>query len=558
MSALKGFTPGVTPQSEPMPGKNQVKNEAGGYVFEVDKWTRLHRFLVLGTDGGSYYVGENELTRENALCVLDCIKEDGPRAVSIIVEISDGGRAPKNDQAIFALALATVEGDDKTRAAAYAAVPKVCRIGTHLFQLVEFREQFGAGWGSGFQKAIGAWYTDKEPDQLAYQAVKYQQRNGWSHRDLLRLSKPKGDDASAETNAVLRWIVGKSGWEDGVRPQIIDAFEEGKEENITEGKVLSLITQFGLPREGVMTKWMKSPKVWDALLRAGNGMPITALIRNLANMTRNGLLQPGSDATRFVVSRLSNQEIVHKGRVHPVTMLNALKVYAYGHSIDGRGAPWSPVPEILDALDEGFYLAFDNVEPTGKKHLLAVDISGSMGQACSGAKMITCREAAAVMAMVTLKAGDPCEVVGFSSDGYYGYVGGAGRGHMADHQVFPGLTPLALSKRQRLDDVVSKLNEYPYGGTDASLPIMYAAQAQKAVDIFVCYTDNETWAGQIHPTEALRRYRKESGIESKLACVSLVSNRVSIADPADPGTLDLVGFDTAAPAILEGFARGEF
>ena len=36
----------VTPQSEPIPGSNQVPNSAGGHSFQVDIWTRLNRFLI--------------------------------------------------------------------------------------------------------------------------------------------------------------------------------------------------------------------------------------------------------------------------------------------------------------------------------------------------------------------------------------------------------------------------------------------------------------------------------------------------------------------------------
>ena len=32
-------------------------------------------------------------------------------------------------------------------------------------------------------------------DDVAYQAVKYRQREGWSHRDLMRLAHPATDDA---------------------------------------------------------------------------------------------------------------------------------------------------------------------------------------------------------------------------------------------------------------------------------------------------------------------------------------------------------------------------
>jgi 60 kDa SS-A/Ro ribonucleoprotein len=39
--------------------------------------------------------------------------------------------------------------------------------------------------------------------------------------------------------------------------------------------------------------------------------------------------------------------------------------------------------------------------------------------------------------------------------------------------------------------------------------------------------------------------------------IGMVSNGFSIADPEDPGMLDVVGFDTATPGVVAGFARGE-
>ena len=70
------------------------------------------------------------------------------------------------------------------------------------------------------------------------------------------------------------------------------------------------------------------------------------------------------------------------------------------------------------------------------------------------------------------------------------------------------------------------------------------------------YTDSETWAGGVHPAQALRRYRETSGIDARLVVVGMVSNGFSIADPADAGMLDVVGFDTATPQLISDFARG--
>ena len=71
---------------------------------------------------------------------------------------------------------------------------------------------------------------------------------------------------------------------------------------------------------------------------------------------------------------------------------------------------------------------------------------------------------------------------------------------------------------------------------------------------FVIYTDNETWAGQIHPVQALQTYRERTGA-AKLVVVGMASNGFSIADPDDADMLDVVGFDTAAPGLIADFVR---
>src|SRR3712207_3625333 len=144
MSYLKQHNPRRVPQCAPLPG--QVPNSNAGYSWPVDEWTRLRRFLILGSEGGSYYANEWKLTRENAEAVERCIAADGARAVAEIVAVSHEGRAPKNDPALYALAMAAGLGDEATRKAALEALPQVARTSTHLFQFAQFVGGF-RGWG---------------------------------------------------------------------------------------------------------------------------------------------------------------------------------------------------------------------------------------------------------------------------------------------------------------------------------------------------------------------------------------------------------------------------
>src|SRR5215510_2692813 len=189
MSYLKRLSKGRVPQSAPIRGSGQVPDSAGGFAWAVDDWTRLRRFLILGSEGGSFYTSEWNLTRENAQAVERCVAADGARAVAEIARVSEEGRAPKNDVAVFALALAAGLGDEPTRRAALDALPRVCRTGTHLFQFATFVEGF-RGWGRSLRRGVGRWYAAQPADAIAYQAVKYRRRDGVTHRDLLRLAHP--------------------------------------------------------------------------------------------------------------------------------------------------------------------------------------------------------------------------------------------------------------------------------------------------------------------------------------------------------------------------------
>ena len=129
----------AVPQTEPLPG--QVPNNAGGHWYAVDDWAKLDRFLVLGSEGGTYYVSERKLTLDNAEAVLRCLDADGPRAVRRVVEISQAGRAPKNEPALFVLAMAAASSE-ATRKAALAALPLVARTGTHILTFAPYVEGF--------------------------------------------------------------------------------------------------------------------------------------------------------------------------------------------------------------------------------------------------------------------------------------------------------------------------------------------------------------------------------------------------------------------------------
>jgi 60 kDa SS-A/Ro ribonucleoprotein len=514
---------------------DQVFNNAGGAVFKLDKWNILERFLILGSEGGTYYAGEKKLTVANAKNVEACIKESGFDTVDVIVDISETGRAPSNTPALLALAICATTGDTETRGYALAMLPRVARTGTHLFEFTEFVNSI-RGWGRLLREGIANWYQRLNADKLAYQIVKYRQRGGWSHRDLLRLSHPNAGDDALRNNVYKYIVKGAEGMTYGDHiPSLIVAFEQAKTADTKT--LVKLIKDHNMPWEAIPTEKLNELRVWEALL--DNDMPLMAMTRNLGKMTSIGLLTPGSEATVTAVNALTNGEALQKARVHPFKLLVALNQYSQGRGLKGS-LSWTPVQQVKNALNEAFYASFGYVEASGKRNLFALDVSGSMHGAYIQNTTISAAQGALAMAMVSMRseAAGSWKLMGFGSPN------------------FQEIT--SITAKTKLDDAVTKIRAMNFGATDCSLPMVYALKNGLKFDTFTVYTDNETWAGRVQPFQALSQYREKTGIPARLIVVGMTATPFTIADPKDPGMLDVVGFDTAAPDVISQFSAGKF
>lgn len=549
----------ATPQSQPIPGLENVmvKNNAGGYVFQTPDFKRLNRFLVLGTEGGSYHVGEKELTLQNIDVLNRCLAQDGEAVVDMIVDISTNGRSFKQDPLLFALATAASVGGDKptadqikVRQRALAALPRVARIPTMLFHFMDFVQK-QRGYGRGLRRSVAAWYTDMPVEKLAQHAWKYKARDGWSHKDVLSLVHAKADElvrqdifqylARPENSALSKGLTGLNAIQRESRAltQIAAAEEllhlDPKEKGAVS-KAVSLIIDHRLEREAVPTALLNEGRVWEALLP---NMGLTAIMRNLNKMTIVGLLAPLSDASKSVIAKITSAEALKGARIHPMQALISAKQYGAGRGQDhGNGRTpltWTPNQRIVDALDEAFYLAFGAITPSNKNILVGVDTSGSMrGWSVMGINNFSAIEAAAAMALVTLATEPNSHVMAFDTRA---------------HEV-PGFTP-----RLRLKEATEVMRRFGGGGTDTSLPFKYAVDKKMRLDAIATYTDNETWAGYKHPAERLAEYERKFGPVAAIN-VAFVANHASQLDPRGHNLLEVTGMDSSVPALISEFVSG--
>ena len=570
---------------------DQVKNNAGGYAFQIGDEERLWRFLTLGTDSNSYYQKASELTVANAEVVMRMAANRPHELIDAIVRVSTEGRAPKNKQAVFALAIAcapTINTDLEARQRARSVLPQVARTFTHLAEFNKYVEQF-QGRGRGINTAIAKWYRDKPVDKLAYQVTKYRAREGWATRDPMRLVKHKlgrSAEVSSDRDRLYAWaarrVVPEGGFTDeslAIVQDFIELQELGHAEKIDKRAVVDIIDRgHGVTWEHLPDAATLIPEVWDALL--DQGMPVTALYRNLPKMTN---VYGGTGLwVQKVVAGLSDAAALKRGRVHPVNLLVAQRTYAHGRSIRGDNT-WTPIGDITNALDQAFYLAYDAVEPINGRLLLALDISASMNTPLldydSRGRVyrmpITAREVTGALALVlkARQAAGSVEVVGFSSSG--GGYGGARRfmGYAQNWQglMVPQYTYVPSSRpaddglitldnevdsRRRLDDVLKSIAGLPHGGTDCALPFTWATKHNKDFDAVVVLTDNESWAGPIHAFQAAQQYRSKVQHDVKFIAAAMTATNYSVVDPKDSSGLNISGFDSAVPTLISDFCAG--
>lgn len=570
---------------EPDKASKLVKNDAGGASFEVTPEDRLKRFLILGARDGQGMVVKN-FAPHHAVVVQQCMKALGPKTVDVIKAFSTTARTPKPEICIFALMVCAKQGDDETRKRAYAAFGDVCRTGAHVLTAARYvgvlakprQAPDGAylmdahdaplpnnGWGSGTRKAFARWFTERDPDNLAFQLAKYQNRDGWRQADVILKSHPK--PPTEDHARVLRWARG--GDVEGELPPVLEgralAFKAKSAKDLCK-----IIEEYKLPRECLPTEFLKDKLVWEHLLL---GMPPHALLRNLSTLSRVGSLVEGSPVEAFVCDRIREGARMAKARVHPLDVLKAVMAYEAGHNVKLRkglpkrryrlagdyekGLTWPVSKAVVKALQSAFFNAFAYTEKTDRHYMLAYDVSGSMSQGktpgLGGVLNLTPLIAEAALGLVFANVEDNVRHVAFSAAGYSEWDSPNGAGQYGR----TGITSFELDPGWSIAQTIKKFKGFPMGSTDCALPILYATEHDISVDVFVVFTDNDTWAGDINAHEALRIYREKTGIPAKLAVVGMTSTNFTIADPNDRGSLDLVGFDSALPLLLTEFAKGE-
>ncbi|WAQ97839.1 RO60-like protein [Mya arenaria] len=486
----------------------------------------------------------------------------GVEVVDKIRDISVNRRNVKQNALLYAYAICARSNNKDVKKRAYQYLSDICRIPTHLFMFIKFCEQesntgempaTGTGWGRAHKRAISRWYLNfaNNPQLLARYVTKFKSREGWTHRDVLRLAH--AHTREPVMGFILRYIVkgqkkaremymceAARQTQELAAQQALDAVGtllggiEHSMQTTDAQELCELIDTHKLTWEQCPSQLLKDKGVWRKLIPH---MPIEALVRNLGRMTQIELFEgeEGRETLAEVVRKIKaiNQDPViveeeeeeevmetdqgapqvsstlnKRNFLHPFKILLALETYRNCNTEHKKGkSTWTANKDIVEALDQAFYQAFSHVEPTRKTFYLGVDVSGSMSQPVLGSS-------------------NRMEELGITAD-------------------------------MKMEDILNRMNQMRFGQTDCAMPMKDAIEMKrKDIDVFIVYTDCETWAGNIHPCIALNEYRKYAGKpDAKLIVCGMTATEFTIADKDDKNMLDISGFDSNAPRLIADFVQ---
>ena len=344
---------------------------------------------------------------------------------------------------LFALAVCASHGDEETRRLALGQLPVVARTATHLMQFVEFAQAM-RGWGRGLRNAVRDWYLARTPAQVVYQVMKYRQRGGWTHRDLLRKCHALVGEDNADLRDIFQWVTHGDLPPERDATRLVHAFEQARSADTQT--LAQLIRDNRMSWEMVPSDRMGESAVWEAL---AEDMPLVATMRNLGNLTRHGIIAP-MKFQRAVDALAPHRAGRRSLTIHPISVLQALLTYRSGKGLRGRNT-WEPVPQVVDALDAAFERSFRSAPRTGSRLYLAVDVSGSMSWgAVAGVEGLTPRMAAAAMAMAAARR-EPNHVIRGFAGGNSRRTGGA------------RMAPLDITAGDSLTDAMRRCQELGWG-----------------------------------------------------------------------------------------------
>lgn len=535
---------------------------------------QLKRLVYICNVRPIYYCGGPEkyipLSKAKIDLLEAILKNNYIELLNVIESLNDDILIPYRTQIfnVLCFALRMENATPESKNAISVLARKLMKTDTDFFEFVKHASRYHNNkLSKTVRKAIISYYSSKSPEELAQFYVSAKSVHGKSHKDLIKLCHMQSK--TPEHNIVINYILkNTSSHKENNEPghQLLEVMTKVDTlRKTSDPKVaVPLIEELKATINQVEPKLRKSAEVWSAALL---NMSLKEVLPTLTKLYKLGFLKKDSPILAIVTEVLTNGEKIKLSGIHP------LEVFIYMKNFERGGKPLDPkllqhlqlekklseeelkklktphevkCPIVLSSLQKCMNISCNNIQSFGKKYLITIDTTEKTETPCLSNKNITGIEAAAAFVWFLLRTEKDVTVAVFK-----------------DKDV----AVVSLDKKSQMNEYINKLKDNKSRFLVMASPIEWATANKKHFDVFLnfihhkeYYTDapKEVREKMVKPVDALQKYRKKlNHPNAKLVTFLLSSPNLSVADGSS-NVLDVCGFDSGVPKLVEAFCRGHF
>lgn len=525
-ASLNAKTPDTT---KPLAAGALTENEAGGVAYTSSDREAVLSYLMTGGFGSTFYVDAATHAKRARDLFARAAQTDTEYLAKAAVYARTKGYM--RSMPILALSYLSLAPEKKYFQSAFGYI--IVTPGDLAdFMALTRGEDRVRGSSRTVRRTVGAWLDTLTP----YHVIKYGSENQkMSLRDIYRLAHPQL--TTAEAKAIATYVV--KGTVSTDLPAQLKGYVDFKGASDTVENLLSMVAEHRLPWEVVTGQLgggdsAEKTLVWTEMSKQ---MPYMAMLRNLNNFAKNGVLDNGAERKR-ILNTISDPERVKTGKQFPFRYISAIRAFEAADNNTSADMKY----QVTGALRSALNTSVSNMPNLGKT-LVALDVSGSMSSATIGGGNRYSKPG-------SVSAADIGSVFAAAV-----YLGSENPTIMTFDTSVLDVTPM-LNKDMDVYSIARSINRQG-GGTSLSEPITAALTRAERYDTMLFITDSESWAdamstkpntwsyfgGQGTKLNALlNEYRAKFNSNLKVFFLQLIPNTTQQTEQDTPNTFYIHGW----------------
>jgi 60 kDa SS-A/Ro ribonucleoprotein len=452
--------------------ESDIANRDGYPAYSRSLEEQTIQVLNTNTLGNVYYAEGKDLLKEAEGIFKKMLKKDPVFFAKALIHGRNEGYM--RTVPTFGLVMLSEERPDIFSVVFYKVIKTPKDLSDFMTMVASRRK--GSQGGRAIKRSVGKWLSyhfGEKGINAEYWTIKYGsgQREGFTLADIVKTTHPTGMNKD-----IANYILDKDARVTKAKTPKLYWFDKLKSADSTES-MIKAITEGQLPHEVASTFAGSQKDVWGAIFP---NLPIFALLRNLATLSRHGVLKT---SRKEVEAMFKDTDRIHKAKIFPFRFLDAY------NAIKEKVDSW-----VLDSLRDGIDASFENIPDFPGTTAVFLDISGSMSSYL---------EQSALFGVCCALKGSNNKFYLFNTE----------------------TTEARTSRRVPILDQAQKI--HIAGGTDVGSPFRRITKDREKVDNIILITDEQQNTGS-PAYRAFMVYRSTVNPKAKLFVVCVAPYRSSV------------------------------